>query len=243
MRGRKLKITQTIVLLFSNGCAEKIGKAYGTGCSILIFYCILVANMDMDTLLAPAISQQYHHWYKAFQYDFVSMGQHFGYHEEDTRDIINQFFLELLEKKIDPASIQNPKAYLATAFRRKLIDHYRKYNRNRLVTVTSDDENHAEVSVQDAIEQMEANTELVNMIRKAYKKLPARCRKVIDLKFYKGLTTEQIALQTGLTKRSVYNNLFEGIRLFREELSHTTPGIHIAALLSGLAFVMLSGKG
>jgi RNA polymerase sigma-70 factor (ECF subfamily) len=64
---------------------------------------------------------------------------------------------------------------------------------------------------------------------------------VIDLKYYQNLTTEEIALQTGLTKRSVYNNLFEGIKLLREELNHVSPGIHIAALLSGLAFVMLLG--
>jgi RNA polymerase sigma-70 factor (ECF subfamily) len=105
--------------------------------------------------------------------------------------------------------------------------------------VRADDESYAEVSVQDTIEKMETNTALIDAVREAYKKLPARCRKVIDLKYYQGLTTEEIALQTGLTKRSVYNNLFEGIKLLSEELKHATPGIRIAALLSALAFVTL----
>ena len=195
----------------------------------------------MDAVLNVNISQQFHHWYETFRYTFMNLGSRFGYQQDEIKDIIDQFFLDLLEKKIDPATIQNPQAYLSTAFRRKLIDHYRKYGKSRLVAVKPDAESYVEVSVQDTIEQTEANTELINAIRMAYKKLPSRCRKVIDLKFYQGLTTEQIALQTGLTKRSVYNNLFEGIKLLRKEMDHAAPGIHIAALLSGLAFVMLLG--
>lgn len=195
----------------------------------------------MDAALTAHISRQFHHWYETFRYTFMNMGSRFGYQQDEIKDIIDQFFLDLLEKKIDLASIQNPQAYLSTAFRRKLIDHYRKYGKKRLVAIRPDAESYTEVSVQDAIERLEANTELINTIRKAYKKLPARCRKVIDLKYYQNLTTEEIALQTGLTRRSVYNNLFEGIKLLREELNHVSPGIHIAALLSGLAFVMLLG--
>lgn len=195
----------------------------------------------MDAALIANTSQQLHHWYETFQYSFMNMGLRLGYRQDEIKDIIDQFFLDLLEKKMDPATIQNPQAYLSTAFRRKLIDHYRKHHKVQLLAVRADDESLAEVSIQDTIEQMEANTELINAIRKAYKKLPARCQKVIDLKYYQNFTTEEIALQTGLSKRSVYNNLFQGIKLLREELHHVSPGIHIAALLSGLAFVMLLG--
>lgn len=195
----------------------------------------------MDAVLNVNISQQFHHWYETFRYTFMNMGSRFGYQQDEIKDIIDQFFLDLLEKKINPASIQNPQAYLSTAFRRKLIDHHRKHSKVQLLTVRTDDECRAQVSIQDTIEQMEANIELINAIRKAYKKLPARCRKVINLKYYQNLTTEEIALQTGLSKRSVYNNLFEGIKLLREELNHVSPGIHIAALLSSLTFVMLLG--
>ncbi len=196
----------------------------------------------MDTALTADASYQFHHWYKTLQSTFMNIGLRLGYRHDEITDIIDQFFLDLLEKKIDPASIQNPQAYLSIAFRRKLIDHYRKYIKARPAVAKDTDERHFEVSIQDTIEQMEKNAELINAIRKAYKKLPARCRKVIDLKYYQNLATDEIALQTGLSKRSVYNNLFEGIKLLREELSHAVPGIHIATLLSGLAFAMLLGE-
>ena len=192
----------------------------------------------MDRVLNANVSQQFDNWYETFQYIFINMGLKLGYRQDEIKDIINQFFLDLLEKKIDPLSIQNPQAYLSTAFRRKLIDHYRKYGKGRLVVLKADDQGHAGACIQDTIEQIEANTALVNAIRMAYEKLPARCRKVIDLKYYQGLTTDEIVLQTGLTKRSVYNNLFEGIKLLREEFNHAAPGIHIMALLSCLAVII-----
>lgn len=187
---------------------------------------------------AVSNTQQFHNWYESFQCTFMNMGLKLGYQRDEVKDIINQFFLDLLEKKIDPASIHNPQGYLSTAFRRKLIDHYRQSGKSRLVIEGTCDEDYAEPSIQDILEQTEANTELINAICKAYKKLPIRCRKVLDLKFYKSLTTEEIALQTGLSKRSVYNNLFEGIKLLRAELNHAAPGIHIAAMFSCLPLII-----
>lgn len=192
----------------------------------------------MDAALNVNISHQFHNWYESFHGNLMDMGLNYGYQQDEIKDMINQFFLDLLEKEIDPVSIQNPKAYLSTAFRRKLIDHYRTHGKKQLVFIKADDEHYSGASIQDTIEKIEYNSALIHAIHKAFKKLPARCRKVIDLKYYQGLSTEQIVAQTGLTKRSVYNNLFEGIKLLREEFNHTSPGVHIAALLSCLAWVI-----
>ncbi|MGN6532511.1 MAG: RNA polymerase sigma factor [Ginsengibacter sp.] len=182
-------------------------------------------------------TDQFQQWYETYQCSFMSIGIGLGYQRDEVKDMINQFYLDLIEKKTDPASIQNPKAYLSTAFRRKLIDHYRKSCKIPL-TISVNNEDHAEPSKQQILEQLESNTELINNLRSAYRKLPARCRKVIDLKFYQGLTTEEIVLQTGLNKRSVYNNLFEGVKLLRAELNQATPGVQIAALFSYLPCII-----
>lgn len=179
-------------------------------------------------------SHQIQYWYESFRSHFINMGLRLGYRQEELSDIISQFFLDLLEKNIDPRTINNPQAYLSTAFRRKLVDHYRSSIKNRFVDAGKIPEEYSEPSVQDTLEQVQANTELINQIRRAYKKLPNRCQKVIYLKFYKGLTTEQIAEQTGLSKRTVYNNLFEGVTQLRKELNQQLPGFQFAAMLSVL---------
>lgn len=179
-------------------------------------------------------SHQIQCWYESFRSHFIDMGLGLGYRQEELSDIISQFFLDLLEKNIDPRTINNPQAYLSIAFRRKLVDHYRRSIKTRFADAGKVFEEYAEPSMQDTLEQVQANTELINQIRRAYKKLPNRCQKVIYLKFYKGLTTEQIAEQTGLTKRTVYNNLFEGVKLLRNELRQQRPGFQFAAMLSVL---------
>jgi len=181
--------------------------------------------------------QPFQNWYESFQCTFMNIGLSLGYRQDQVSDFINQFFLDLLEKEIDPTTINNPQAYLSTAFRRKLIDHYRQSDKNRLVVIKDNLENYSEPSIQETLEQIESNKELINALKNAYKKLPARCRKVIDLKFYKGQTTEQIAEKTGLSKRTIYNNLFEGIKILCVELSEKQAGVKFAVLLSllGLA--------
>ncbi|WP_193311788.1 RNA polymerase sigma factor [Agriterribacter humi] len=166
------------------------------------------------------------------------MGLKLGYKEDEINDFINQFYLDLLEKNVNSSSIINPRAYLSVAFKRKLIDHYRKNNKSQFINA-EDIINEMEIpSIQETLEQVQTNTELIDKVREAYQKLPARCQKVIDLKFYKGLSTEQIAAQTGLSKRTVYNNMFEGVKLLRAELNKVSPSIHLASLLSLLPFVI-----
>jgi RNA polymerase sigma-70 factor (ECF subfamily) len=54
----------------------------------------------------------------------------------------------------------------------------------------------------------------------------------VHLKYYEGLSTDEIALRTGIEKRTVYNQLHEGIKFLRKELSAGAPGIHLSSLLS-----------
>ena len=192
-------------------------------------------------IVASTTYQQIQNWYESFRIPFMNMGFKLGNKEDEINDFINQFYLDLLEKNVNSKDIVNPRAYLSVAFKRKLIDHYRKNGKSQLISA-EDIINEIQIpSIQETMEQVQANTELIAKIREAYKKLPARCQKVMDLKFYKGLSAEQIARQTGLSKRTVYNNMFEGVKLLRTELNKVSPSIHLAALLSLLP-LMVAGS-
>jgi len=144
---------------------------------------------------------------------------------------VQQFFLELLQKNLEPADIQHPKAYLTRAFGRKLIDDYRRTKQQQQKTALTEDTAY-EPSVLENLVRIQSNEELIASIRAAFKRLPARCQNVIQLKYYEGLSTEQIAERTGLSTRSVYNNLYEGIKTLREELKDSHPRLKFAAIFS-----------
>ena len=83
-----------------------------------------------------------------------AIGIRFGYNHEELKDLVNQFFLEMLEKNINFTPIENPEAYISTAFKRKLIDYYRnnkqRLHAGKLYVV----ENAYEPSVQEALEKI-----------------------------------------------------------------------------------------
>lgn len=193
----------------------------------------------MEMLVKP--SGQLEKWYESFRSRFLAIGLTLGYKKEELADIINQFFLDLLEKNIDTRDISSPEAYLTTAFRRRLIDYHRRSVVKPAFTDTdSIIDNYTVPSAQDMLERAQENLEQVHKIKTAYNKLPKRCRKVIYLKFYEELNADQIALRTGLNKRTVYNNLFEGIKLLRRELQQTSGGLSLSVALPLLA-VTLAG--
>lgn len=153
-------------------------------------------------------------WYTAFRAKLQAIACHFGYSVQEAEDVVHQFFLDLLQKNI-PDDIQNPEAWLVTAFKRRLIDLHRSQQRKG---------NYLEIesfnlpSTQEIIEKLETDAALINHIASAYKKLPARFRRVIYMKYYQGYSTEKIVALTGFTHQTVYNNLSKGIQHLRQNL-------------------------
>lgn len=153
-------------------------------------------------------------WYTDFKAKLQAIACHFGHTIQEAEDVVQQFFLDLLQKNI-PHDIQNPEAYLVTAFKRRLIDLHRSQQRKGSY---QEIETFKLPSTQEIIEKLETDAALINHIAAAYKKLPARFRRVIYMKYYQGYSTEKIVTLTGLTHQTVYNNLSKGIQHLRQNL-------------------------
>lgn len=191
-------------------------------------------------MTAPANHlQMYYTWHGQYYDHLMMIGLRLGWQREALKDIINQMFLDMIERKTDLTIVNNPKAFLTTAFRRKLIDADRKNRRTEHLHEILVAEDTQEPSVQEQLEKNEQLADLVKRLKELYENLPPRCRKVIHLKFYDGLTTQQIVELTGLSARSVYNNLFEGIKLLRAEMVQA-PTLELLPHLSLLLFLALS---
>ncbi|MFT3704278.1 MAG: sigma-70 family RNA polymerase sigma factor [Agriterribacter sp.] len=182
--------------------------------------------------------QRFYGLHRTYYDHLIHIGLRFGWNREDLKDIINQMFLDMIDQGIQVNSIINPKAYLSTTFRRKLIDIVRSNNRKKEAQDFLMQEEEYESGTDEIIEQEQQKREMVKKIKAIYDKLPPRCKKVIFLKFYEGLTTDQIAEKTGLSSRSVYNNLFEALKLLRADLAQ----VHFAGSISlfSLLFLIIS---
>ncbi|ALL07391.1 hypothetical protein AQ505_19000 [Pedobacter sp. PACM 27299] len=149
----------------------------------------------------------------------VFVGLKSGMDLTDVKDNINQTFLGFLEKGTDFSKITNVKAYILTSFRRKLIDTYRVEQKYKTESLDDFSDTWSEPSTEELMLNSQALDELKEKLSRIYDGLPGRCQTAIFLKYYEGLSNEEIAERTSLTIRSVYNNLFEGIKRMREEMA------------------------
>ena len=155
----------------------------------------------------------------------LAMGINNGNNKEDIRDIINHTFLDFEEKKIDFSKIENPQAYIITSFKRKMIDHYRVRKSQNLINLENKFQGQNELNYLEKIEADEMNKALTEQLYKAFKKIPLRCQKVIYLKYFSKLSNKEIANITGLSERSVYNNLSEGLKNLRKNFKDVGLGL------------------
>lgn len=156
-------------------------------------------------------------WYEKYHDLLLQFSLRLGVDRADAEDIINQLFLELFEKKTTLTVIDNPRSYLLRALKNRIIDRYRK-SRPTLFVVTDELLQQYQGDSEESLVQEEHNTEFARRLRKVYQSLPKRMQEMIYLKYYKGLSTEEIAQAAGITSRTVYNSLFEAIKLLRKQL-------------------------
>lgn len=190
--------------------------------------------MNNDAVYRFDLNRLSCHYSRDYNY-LISMGLYQGLELEQVKDIVHQLFLDFAEKKIDLDSLTNPRAYIITSLRRRIIDHHRI----NLKKVDGDYFSYREISesaTDKLIEDNETAAEQTTKLKKAYDHLPERCKKVIFLKYYEGLNNAEIMERTGLSMRSIYNNLSEGIKQMREEVGEKN---NIYGKIAALGFLLL----
>lgn len=156
--------------------------------------------------------------YCACYNSLLSFGTNTGLKHETTKDLINQLFLGFMEKPPDFAAIVNRQAYVMTAFRNKVIDFLRKkaHHTQSLDEPTIDLP--TEPAADSRILRDESLAVLESHLAAAFTKLPPRYKKVIYLRYYEGLSHEEIGQRMGISVRTVYNSLFESLKQLRSDL-------------------------
>ena len=111
--------------------------------------------------------------------------------EEDARDVVQNCFVVLWQKKEDvlPAKA---KAFLFQIAYRQSVDIYRKYNR-----ITHKEE------LEDYRQTEQPNTELKRLLERALAQIDEQSRALVLLKDYEGYRYDEIAKITELTEAQV----------------------------------------
>lgn len=163
-----------------------------------------------------ALSALFHQYYKSiFQY-----GQKLtNYNTELTKEIIQDLFFKLWERRATLGDVQSVKVYIFTAFRRELIDKERRLDVEEGYLASLNLNDYEEDSPEDLLLIEEKELSDAQKIKKAMIKLPKRIKEAITLRYFEEMEYTEIAEIMNLKERTVYNFVHEGIGLLRKELT------------------------
>jgi RNA polymerase sigma-70 factor (ECF subfamily) len=145
--------------------------------------------------------------------DLFRYGIRFTADAENTKDIVNQFFLHLWDHRERFAAAENIKAYLIVSFKRFLVDQLRKSF--PFTNIADYPDELMEHSYEDYIIQFEDDESLRVAMHRSIQALPARQKELLVLRFYENLSYEEIAARNSLSVRTVYNKIHLALKKLR----------------------------
>jgi RNA polymerase sigma-70 factor (ECF subfamily) len=139
--------------------------------------------------------------------------------DELVKDCITQLFLQLWSRHQSLRPVTNVPAYLFTALKRQLLDQLAYQARiHAAVNRMTDKEPQSELPYEEIIIRVQQDEELKQRLQQALKALTPRQVELVRLKFFEGLTYEQIAAQTSQTVKTAYNTIYDAIKALRKLL-------------------------
>lgn len=145
--------------------------------------------------------------------DLYRYGIKFTADKDLTKDIIGQFFLHTWDHRQRIAAADNIQAYLLVSFRHFMIQHLRRIVKQ--LNIEENENETLEYSYEDYLIAAQENETVKQILHDAISALPARQKQLIQLRFYDQLSCEEIAVQTSLSIRTVYNKLHEAVKTLR----------------------------
>ena len=157
--------------------------------------------------------------YKALYYDLVNFGIRVCGDAETAGEATDQVFTTIWQKHNQLTRVDNVPAYLRTFLKRKIfrmLERKRKIN-HALQNAGAEGE-WMEMSYEEFIVKVQTDELVRYKLRNALDKLTFRQKQLIHLKFFEGLSYEQIAAQTNQTIKTAYNTVYDALKVLRKEL-------------------------
>lgn len=169
--------------------------------------------------------------YKKYYHSLLFIGLKEIKDAQLVKDTIQQIFLYLWEKRTTIEEAKNVKTYIVTSFLRRLTSDWKRSGKlGGLQVVWNNYSEDPQPNPEEKLIRKDQQTHLYKWLLNHINELPSRQRELIVLKFYEGLSYEEIVQRTGLSHRTVYNKIHEALKKLKLDIVSSQPS-HSAALL------------
>lgn len=164
----------------------------------------------------PGVLENYRHLYTRYYPKLYNYGRKFTTDVTLIEDSIQDIFLDYWKRKDiqgQPAAINS---YLFSAFRYSL---FKKINRERRHIALSGTNDEPDFAADHFIPQPHTAPDMERQLQAALRQLTARQREALFLRFYEGLSYDEIAVVMNLSVKASYKLMARGLLQLRNTLS------------------------
>ncbi|MEQ6118219.1 sigma-70 family RNA polymerase sigma factor [Reichenbachiella sp. MALMAid0571] len=159
--------------------------------------------------------------YKAIYMEYADLLFNYGRkiiaEDELIKDSIQDFFVELWNRRKNLDNVKSIRAYLFVGFRRKLLEKKKKMLRFQRI----DDTENFEIILSNHItlQNIGIKEDKIAPLVKALNDLPERQKEAVFLRFYNKLSCNEIGEILDINSQSVYNLIHRALKILRHVLS------------------------
>lgn len=157
--------------------------------------------------------------YNSYYLGLMNYGLKMTGDRELTNDCITQVLLRLWDKRASLPPVRNLQSYLLSCLRNELYAELKSANtrlsRTRAIQRSIGD---AEPSYEEFLIEGQTHKVLRDHLEKAFKKLTAREKELLRLKFFEDLDYAEIAMRCHITKRTAYNIIHTALKTLKAGL-------------------------
>ena len=143
-------------------------------------------------------------------------GMRYSYDQTLVKDAIQEVFFDLWKQRKQLLPIRNYEAYLTQMLKYKLSKAYKKKKDAQAVNSTNEDA--FGLSYETLLIAQQENEAKQKKLERAFLKLSPRQREIIHLRFFEGLSYDEIAQRSDVRKRTVYNQIHEALKILKSSL-------------------------
>jgi RNA polymerase sigma factor (sigma-70 family) len=157
--------------------------------------------------------------YEQLYFNLVSYGIRTCGDVEITKDAINDMFLEIWDQRHKLPEVSNVKSYLFTYLRRKIFAGIRQTKKSsEAADAFADTSAHHELSYEECIVAIQTSEEVKQKIKRAMATLTPRQKELVQLRYFDGLSMEEVGKRVGITTKTAYNTLGAALKNMSVEL-------------------------
>ncbi|WP_316796148.1 RNA polymerase sigma factor [Pedobacter agri] len=158
--------------------------------------------------------------YRDLYYPLVNFGIRVCADGDTSSEATDLVFTTIWEKHETLNRVDNVEAYLRTFLKRKLLRILeRKRKISDALSNAGADGEWMEMSYEEFIVKVQSDELVKHQLKNALEKLTFRQKQLIHLKFFEGLTYEQIAAQSNQTIKTAYNTIYDALKILRKEFN------------------------